>query len=154
MHIRNSAKAIIIEENKVLLTKNKDKEGFFYLFPGGRQEHGETIHEALIRECMEETGRQIKIGELVHIREYIGRNHEHSSFDSEVHQIEYYFTCSQGKDEDKHKAPTNPDNDQIGIEWVEISDLLQYRVYPKELRRYIIKYYNGEQSPVYLGDIN
>ena len=43
--------------NKILLTKNQDDdEGYFYLFPGGCQEHGETIHNALLRECMEEVG--------------------------------------------------------------------------------------------------
>ncbi|MDQ7862691.1 hypothetical protein RCO48_21695 [Peribacillus frigoritolerans] len=31
--------------------------------------HGETIHNALLRECMEE----VEVGELLHIREYIGK---------------------------------------------------------------------------------
>ena len=35
MAIRNSAKAIIIQGEKVLLTKNQDNDGYFYLFPGG-----------------------------------------------------------------------------------------------------------------------
>jgi 8-oxo-dGTP diphosphatase len=73
MSIRNSAKAIIISSNKVLLTKNQDDDGIFYLLPGGGQEHGETIHKALIRECVEEIGEQVEIGELLHIREYIGK---------------------------------------------------------------------------------
>ncbi|WP_028391001.1 NUDIX hydrolase [Bacillus cihuensis] len=34
---------------------------------------------------------------------------------------------------------TNPDSHQVGLEWIYISDLLQYRIYPKELRKYIIK---------------
>jgi len=33
--IRNSIKVIIIENNKILLTKNKDESGIFYLLPGG-----------------------------------------------------------------------------------------------------------------------
>jgi 8-oxo-dGTP diphosphatase len=52
--------------NKILLTKNQDDEGYFYLFPGGGQEHGETIHNALLRECMEEVGEEVEIGELLH----------------------------------------------------------------------------------------
>ncbi|WP_328824259.1 NUDIX hydrolase [Metabacillus schmidteae] len=49
MNIRNSSKAIIMNSDgdKILLTKNRDREGFFYLCPGGGQEHGETLHEAL-----------------------------------------------------------------------------------------------------------
>ncbi|MFC8564102.1 NUDIX domain-containing protein [Peribacillus frigoritolerans] len=68
MSIRNSAKAIIICGDKVLITKNQDNEGYFYLFPCGGQEHGETIHNALIRECIEEVGKEVEIGELLHIR--------------------------------------------------------------------------------------
>lgn len=154
MHIRNSAKAIIIRGDKILLTRNQDNEGYFYLFPGGGQEHGETIHKALIRECIEEVGYQVEIGELLHIREYIGKNHEHSSFDFNVHQVEYYFVCSLVSEIDNHKKPTNPDSHQVGIEWISIEDLRQYRIYPKELRRYILSHFNNEKSPIYLGDIN
>jgi 8-oxo-dGTP diphosphatase len=154
MKIRNSAKAIIINDDKVLLTKNQDHEGYFYLFPGGGQEHGETIHDALIRECMEEIGREVKVGELLHVREYIGKNHEHSSFDFDIHQVEYYFTCHIVNAVANPTTPTNPDSHQVGIEWIHINDLLEYRIYPKELRKHIIKHTNNETSPVYLGDIN
>lgn len=154
MHIRNSAKAIIIHDEKVLLTKNQDNDGYFYIFPGGGQEHGETIQQALIRECMEEVGQQVEIGELLHIREYIGKNHEYSSFDFDVHQVEYYFTSKIVNETNSNKKPSNPDRHQVGVEWIPINNLLQYRVYPKELRNYIIKHSNGVKSPVYLGDIN
>lgn len=154
MTIRNSAKAIIINENRLLLTKNKDNEGVFYLFPGGGQEHGETIHEALKRECIEEAGIQIEIGELLHIREYIGKNHEHSSFDYYAHQVEYYFVCHRKNGSDHIEVPTNPDSHQVGVEWIHMNDLFEYRVYPKKLIKYIIKYCSNEKSPVYLGDIN
>ena len=153
MSIRNSAKAIIISGDKILLTKNQDDEGDFYLFPGGGQGHGETIHDALSRECMEEVGEEVEIGELLHIREYIGKNHVHSSFDFHVYQVEYYFVCYLVK-EKNNKAPTNPDSHQVGVEWIHINDLLQYRIYPKELREYIILIVNHQKSPVYLGDIN
>lgn len=52
MHIRNSAKAVILKDSKILLTRNIDNEGVFYLFPGGGQDHGETLTEAVKRECM------------------------------------------------------------------------------------------------------
>lgn len=154
MRIRNSAKAIIISGEKILFTKNQDQEGYFYLFPGGGQEHGETIHNTLLRECIEEIGKEVQIGELLFIREYIGKNHEHSSFDFNVHQVEYYFVCNLVNEMNNDKTPTNPDSQQVGMEWIHINDLLKYRIYPKELRKYIINHYNNEKSPVYLGDIN
>jgi 8-oxo-dGTP diphosphatase len=76
MNIRNFVKALIVQEGKLLVTKNNDEEGEFYLCPGGGQEHGETFHETLQRECMEEIGQEVEIGELLFIREYIGKSHE------------------------------------------------------------------------------
>ncbi|WEG19239.1 NUDIX domain-containing protein (plasmid) [Alkalihalophilus pseudofirmus] len=156
MNIRNSAKAIIVnsDRDKVLLTKNKDEEGFFYLCPGGGQEHGETLLEALKRECIEEVGFHIQIGELLHIREYIGKNHEYSTFDYDVHQVENYFVCELKENKINQIEPINPDSHQVGIEWVLVNDLLEYRLYPKEIRKYIVKHFNKEKAPVYLGDVN
>jgi 8-oxo-dGTP diphosphatase len=154
MHVRNSVKAIIFKGDNILLTKNQDIEGYFYLCPGGGQDHGETFHDTLLRECMEEIGQQVEIGELLFIREYIGKNHEHASLDFNVHQVEYYFSCKIVRTQGNYIQPTNPDNDQVGIEWVPLNDLLKYRLYPKELRGYLIKHFNGEKSPIYLGDIN
>jgi len=154
MQIRNSVKALIIEDDKVLLTKNQDVEGNFYLCPGGGQEHGETFHATLLRECMEEIGCSVEIGELLFIREYVGKNHEHASFDFNVHQVEFYFACQLIQGEKTNFQPTNPDSHQIGLEWVTIKDLSIFRLYPKELKKYLQQYCNGQVTPIYLGDIN
>lgn len=47
MAIRNSAKAVIMKDSRILLTKNTDRDGVFYLFPGGGQDHSETLAEAV-----------------------------------------------------------------------------------------------------------
>lgn len=154
MSIRNSAKAIIIKDSKLLLTKNIDEEGYFYLFPGGGQNHGEVLSDTLKRECIEEIGRNVEVKNLLHIREYIGKNHEHAHFDKDVHQIEYYFVCHFSTDQVHVSVPTKPDSHQVGVEWISIQDLLEYRIYPKGLRNYIQEYVCGKQNPVYLGDIN
>ncbi|GLC88855.1 NUDIX domain-containing protein [Lysinibacillus piscis] len=151
MTIRNSIKAIIIENNHILLTKNHDTDGDFYLCPGGGQEHGETFYVALARECLEEIGCHVTIGELLFIREYIGKNHEHASFDAHVHQVECYFHCQVNG---APHQPTNPDSHQIGIEWVPLQDLAHYRLYPKELIAYIQQHHFEQATPIYLGDIN
>ncbi|WP_034759531.1 NUDIX domain-containing protein [Rossellomorea vietnamensis] len=150
MPIRNSAKAIIIKDNKLLLTKNKDEDSIFYLFPGGGQEHGETLHETLKRECLEEIGCEVSVGELIHVREYIGKNHEHAAFDSALHQMEFYFTCTLIHEWNNDQTPSNPDSHQVGVEWIDLSKLKEYRYYPREIESYLVN-----KSPrVYLGDIN
>ncbi|WP_257967978.1 NUDIX domain-containing protein [Peribacillus deserti] len=153
MNIRNSVKAVIFNEGKVLVTKNQDREGIFYLFPGGGQEHGETFHETLRRECLEEIGQHVNIGELLFIREYIGKTHEYAQDDSKIHQIEYYFTCEL-KELNKDQAGIKPDPLQIGTEWIPLKDIMKYRLYPRAMRQNIIDVYSGAKSPIYLGNIN
>lgn len=62
--IRNSAKALIIVDGKLLCTKNEDQWGFFYLLPGGGQNPGENLWDALRRECREEIAAEIVIQDL------------------------------------------------------------------------------------------
>lgn len=153
MAIRNSAKAIIMEENKLLTIKKEDKDGYYYLLPGGGQEHGETLHEAVKRECVEEVNADVDVGSLLFIREYIGNNHEHADFDADVHQIEYMFLCSVTGSRDLGNGIV-PDEGQISVEWLPLEALMQYRLYPQTMREKLIDYTKGVEFPVYLGDIN
>ncbi len=154
MNIRNSAKAVIVQGNKLLVIKKEDKEGFYYILPGGGQEYGENLLQALKRECIEEIGEDIEIGDMIFLREYIGKNHEHSEFDFNVHQTEYMFLCRLIDGNEKIENGTIPDDGQIGVEWLPLSNLLEHRLYPQKIRTHFINYFNGEKHPIYLGDIN
>lgn len=149
--IRNSAKAVIIENEKVLLTKNKDDFGFFYLFPGGGQDLGEQLKDAVKRECLEELGEKVEVNELVYVREYIGKNHEFAKWDSEIHQVEFYFKCSLALEQSTFLNGTNPDSNQVGVEWIEIKKLDEIRLYPKALSKMIKQ---NDSIICYLGDVN
>ena len=102
MAIRNSAKAVIIQDNKLLAIKKEDKDGYYFILPGGGQEHGENLHETLKRECIEEIGEEIEIKDLILFREYIGRNHEYSASDFQVHKMEFMFLSTL-----RQKTPTS-----------------------------------------------
>jgi ADP-ribose pyrophosphatase YjhB (NUDIX family) len=151
--LRTSAKAIIVKNEQILTTRNKDLFGDFYLLPGGGQEHGETLTAALKRECHEETGCQIKVGELVLIREYISANHEFAEYNPDIHQIEFFFKCTitaQAKDDFIPEA----DNMQTGVSWLPIKKLKKYRLYPKTFIKLLQKYSDLNFPQVYLGDTN
>lgn len=151
-HIRNSAKAIIIKDGKLLCTKNEDQTGIFYLLPGGGQEKGETLKEALKRECIEEISAEVEVEDIIFIREYIGKNHEFSKWDYELHQVEYMFKCVIIS-EKNIETGTVPDDMQIGVEWLELDKLREYRLYPSALKDLISE--KGEFGEVvYLGDTN
>ena len=60
--IRVAPEAVIVEAGR-LAVKIADREGFWYLLPGGEQEPGETPHEALRRVCREEIAVDVEVGE-------------------------------------------------------------------------------------------
>jgi 8-oxo-dGTP diphosphatase len=154
MAIRNSAKAVIIHDHKLLAIKKEDKDGYYFVLPGGGQEQGENLNETLRRECIEEIGEEVEIEDLMFLREYIGKHHEYSASDFQVHRMELMFLCRLKERKENIKNGISPDDGQIGVEWLPVSELLQHRLYPQKMRKYLIGYFNGEKPPTYLGDIN
>lgn len=149
--IRNSAKAIIIKNGCLLTVKNCDSEGDWYLLPGGGQNPGETLKEALRRECIEEIGIDVNVGRLRYIREYIGKNHEFSEHDGDAHQVEFKFEC-EFDEVPPPRLGNNPDAYQVDIAWLPINEIHEYRIYPKQLGDLLLSEIDDDNT--YLGDVN
>jgi 8-oxo-dGTP diphosphatase len=149
--IRNSVKAIIIKNGCLLTQKNIDSEGDWYLLPGGGQNLGETLKEALCRECIEEIGIDVSVGRLRYIREYIGKNHEFSEHDGDSHQVEFMFEC-EFDEEQPPKLGNNPDAYQVDIACLPINEIHKYRIYPKLLDDLLLS--EVDDDITYLGDVN
>ena len=68
--------AVILNERGevVLIRRGKQPRRGEWSIPGGRLEWGETVHEALIREVLEETGLNVEIGGLIDIVDAVTRN--------------------------------------------------------------------------------
>jgi 8-oxo-dGTP pyrophosphatase MutT (NUDIX family) len=151
--IRNSLKAIIIRGGKLLVIGKEDADGMYYLLPGGGQMPGERFRETLERECREEIGAPVAMGPLRFIREYIGRNHEFAAFDGDVHQVDLMFACNLVGDYAEAASGHEPDTGQVGVYWLELERLMDYRLYPMVLRPLLMDS-EGPPPPVYLGDVN
>ena len=150
---RNSAKAVVFENGRVLLTRNRDDMGVFYLLPGGGQRFGETLHRALVREVLEETGHRVVPDRLLLIREYVGANHQFAAHEADVHQVEHMFLAHVV--ERSTREPVNHDAWQTGFDWVQLDELDGLRIYPSVLVSILPKLASGEyQGPLYLGDVN
>jgi 8-oxo-dGTP diphosphatase len=150
--VRNSAKAIIIRDGRLLVIRNKDEEGDWHTLPGGGQQNGETLPAALQRECLEEIGVPVEVGELRLVREYIGENHEFAAQDGETHQVEFMFECRIDATSQPVRGP-QPDTHQTGIAWIPLAELPKCRLYPKILCR-ILKEGLANTINWYLGDVN
>lgn len=140
--IRNSAKALIIKNGKMLAIKIRDHDEEWYIMPGGGQDAEELLPESVCREVAEEIGIVAECKELLFVIE--GLHGE------DFHRVDLVFHCeyvSDIPDADLHK-----DTNQIGYEWLDIEMLNTLPLYPSKLRRQIMNYYQGKPYKTYLGN--
>jgi len=151
-NIRTAVRAVIIRDGTLLAVKMKDRDGVFYILPGGGQKAGETFFDTLKRECMEEIGVNIRIGDFLFVREYIGRNHIFRYRHSNFHQVEAVFRCFV-EDVNEVRVGDEQDMRQIGVEWLPLDTLGDVRFFPKVLASF---FKDGEIDVPrhYLGDVN
>lgn len=141
-YIRNSAKALIIRDGKMLAIKSRDGQDEWYLLPGGGQEVEELLPDAVCREVAEEMGIRVAAKELVFVIE--GMHGE------PFHRVDLVFLCEYiGEIEN---ATLQSDYNQVGFEWLDISTLNRVPLYPSKLRRQIMNLYEGKSYQVYLGN--
>lgn len=140
--IRNSAKALVIKDGRMLAIKLRDSDGEFYIMPGGGQDAEELLSECVCREVAEETGINVECGELLFVVE--GLHGE------KFHRVDLVFACKY-----KGEIPgtaLHADTNLVGCEWLEIKTLNARPLYPSKLRRQIMNYYEGKAYRAYLGN--
>ena len=150
MSIRNAAKAIIVHENKVLFNlSHRPDLGEYCLLPGGGQNQYETMEEAVIRECLEETGYSVRPEALCAVFEEIYTSEdfrrEHPDY---AHKIFHIFKCSLSSQ--TQVTPTELDAHQKGCVWVDINEIDSIRLYPKRVHERFHEIMQAD-APLYLG---
>jgi ADP-ribose pyrophosphatase YjhB (NUDIX family) len=144
MSIRSTVKAIIVKDGKILLNKCYGEAfGDYFSLPGGGQHLHETLEEAVVRECLEETGYAVAPVRLAAVCETI--------LNEESHRVYHIFIC-EILDVEKI-TPTEKDGTQLGNEWVDINTINAInitRLFPIAVRDNIQGIIKGT-SPVYLG---
>lgn len=149
--VRTSTKAVIIQDNALLVIVGKGETGEeYYYLPGGGQEKFETLEEALRRECLEEIDARVDVGDVVFVKDYIARNHgiSYAIVDPDFHQVDVFFECSLEPGEIP-KNGSSPDSTQQGVIWLPLSELENSQLYPQELKRALLS-----RDRIYLGDVN
>ena len=148
--IRNTARALIVRDGRILLLcKEGYPGGRRYALPGGGQDPGETLEEALVRECLEEIGVQVQVHGLVRVADcYKPRD---TTPPSTRHLVEFIFECGIPDD----YTPCNghkPDKHQVAVVWADLDDLGGVPLYPRSLAGYLGKYPDSRDR-VYIGNI-
>lgn len=150
MSMRSAAKAVTIDNNKVLLNKCfDDNNGDYYSLPGGGQNTYETLHEALVRECLEETGYRVKPVRFSALCEEIcDSSKTRELYPEYIHKMYHIFLCKlENKEVSK---PTEIDDMQVESKWIDINDLNKIHLETECLNRNIEKMINSD-IPMFLG---
>ena len=83
--VRNAAKALIIQDDKMLAIKISDGNEEWYIMPGGGQDAEELLPDTVCREVAEELGLQVEVKDLVFVIEGLhGEN---------FHRVDLVFLC-------------------------------------------------------------
>lgn len=148
--IRTSARAVIVRDCQLLTIQYRSADRFWYVLPGGGQQRGESLHETVKRECLEEIGAAVEVDRLLYVREFVGKNH--SAIDPDLcnhHGIDFMFACHVS-DQYTPQSGNYPDPNQTGVIWLSLDRLADFDFYPAAL-----KFELGQQRlDPYLGDVN
>lgn len=140
--IRTSAKAVVIRDGRLLAIRLKAGGEEWYILPGGGQDSEETLPEAVEREVREETGLDVRCGELLFVIEGV--------HGEDFHRVDLVFSCEY-LGQASHAAPYC-DTHQVGVDWLDVSALNRLPLYPSRLRRAIMNFHEGKAYPSYLGN--
>jgi ADP-ribose pyrophosphatase YjhB (NUDIX family) len=146
--IRNAVRAVITSNGAVLLQRKIDDDGTErYSLPGGAQEQGERLADALQRECEEEIGTRVNIIDLMYVGDYFKVKATDPPTTRQL--LEFLFTCTVDSGYQPGNGP-QPDKHQVDVVWMPLENLTNINLVPADyaglLQRQV-------QSRIYVGQL-
>jgi len=123
------SRALIIDQDHILLCKTLDLPVPFYFLPGGHIEHGESAETAVLRELMEESGFEGKI------KRFLGcfENSFEPGHSSICHNHEYNLIFEVVLEGLKFPTPIPQREAHIELVWIPLASLNTLDVRPQLL---------------------
>jgi 8-oxo-dGTP pyrophosphatase MutT (NUDIX family) len=150
-NIRNAVRAVIVRDEAVLMQKKwAEHRGTWYTLPGGGQNVHETLVQTLARECEEEIGALVRIGNLLAIADFFKQRD--TDYPSVRHLVEFLFGCTLPVNY-QPVSGHHPDKHQIDVVWMPFSDLSAHEIFPKALESHLPALARAT-APTYLGVID
>lgn len=147
--IRNAVRALIIEDENILLLRKAYEDGAErFALPGGAQEPGETLDQTLYRECMEEIGAGVTIVELAFLADWF--KPRDTLPPTKRQQVEFLFKCELPAGYEP-KNGNRPDKHQVDVVWMPLMQLTSVELLPQSLVPYFHQAENV--TPIYLGTL-
>lgn len=151
MAIRCASKALILNDNCVLLNRCRRENGsVYYDLPGGGQHIYETLEEALIREVKEETGYEVRVIRFAALAEEIYTDADvRQAYPDYTHRIFHIFVAELSSQE--RKLPTEKDFEMEESVWIPLAEVTELpELCPSGLQPVMSQVLETER-PVYLG---
>ena len=148
-HIHVLSRAVIIDQDHILLCKTLDCPIDFYFLPGGHIEHKESAEQAVLRELMEEAGANGTIRRLLGCLEHIfepGHN-------SICHNHEYNFVFEVESERLKKHIPVPKCEDHIDVLWLPINQLSFIDFRPEPLKELLPLWLKSEKNNLFQSSI-
>ncbi|MGV3003185.1 NUDIX domain-containing protein [Vibrio sp. E150_018] len=126
---RIRAAGIIIKDEHVLLIKVKDFTGEYWIPPGGGLEACDMhTKDCVKRECLEEVGLEVQVGELLCVREFLETTA--NRYNAELF---YHIEQFEGQPHTDNLAGLNDEAFIQSVDWVSVKDLATIRTFPTDL---------------------
>ena len=119
--IRRAVRAIIIQDNKILMVHTNKGD---YKFPGGGVKREESKEEALMREVTEETGYIVKcIGSCAGkiVQRYVNQFDSHGIFE----MISYYYFCEVKSNTTSQSLEKYEREQEFEPKWIELDKVIE-----------------------------
>lgn len=129
--MKKRVRAVIMQNNSVLLIHRVKADREYWVFPGGGLEETDTSpQDGLKRECLEELGVRVEVGDL-----FIEETHD----SSQEKQTELFYRCriiggEIGTGTGPEFARDSKQSGTYEPQWIPISDLANKNVQPPAVR--------------------
>ena len=136
------SRAVVLDQEHILLCKTRDLPISFYFLPGGHIEHGESAEVAVIRELIEESGSQCTIKRFLGCLEY-SFEPGHSSI---CHNHEYNFFFEAESDGLKVQNTPASLEDHIELVWLPLREIESIDFRPEPLKILLPEWLNSPKN--------
>ena len=143
------SRAVIIDQDKILLCKTLDLEINFYFLPGGHIQHGESAENALLRELKEESGFSCYIKKFLGCLEYSFA----PSYSSICHNHEYNFIFEAASENLKSDTKIVCPEQHIELIWMSIKKLSEIDFRAKPLKKLITGWLSDDMTKEFMSEM-
>jgi len=143
-----AARALVLHRDHVLLLHAVEPGREYYFLPGGGVRHGETLHDACVREVLEETAVPVRVVRPLFLREFIASRHRRrpQGMPEQQHAVAMVFLCEVTgaaiKQDPKNLGTFSRDAGAAsvqGLVWLPLAEAAKVEIHPPHIKEAIVR---------------